>query len=202
MSHSPTGRDCIRTSAQAAAAVALAPAFAACSHASVLGAKDSIGVGIMGIDIRAEILLRAPGPSRTRIVEVADVYETHFDWARELVGPDIRAGRDYKKLLDNKDVQAVDHRRARSLAQADRARHYGGGQGRPHPEADDASMGGRRRDDGRRPQGEANPAGGSQWVSVEDNAQVKMANRVMAMGAINTFKNREVPDQMSPLVEY
>jgi hypothetical protein len=31
---------------------------------------------------------------------------------------------------------------------------------------------------------------------------VSMAERVMAMGAIHQFKNREVPDQMSALVEY
>ena len=35
------------------------------------------------------------------------MYDTHFERARELVGPDLRTGRDYRRLLDNKDVQAV-----------------------------------------------------------------------------------------------
>src|SRR5215208_1825553 len=101
MAQPPTRRDFIKTSARAAAAVALAPAFAS-------RANDTIGVGIIGIGIRGEILLRGTKTvANTRIVEVADVYDTHFDRARELVGPDLRTGRDYQRLLDNKDVQAV-----------------------------------------------------------------------------------------------
>ena len=108
MAHPSTRRDFIKTSAQAAAAFALAPAFGSRAHASVLGANDSIGVGIIGIGIRGEILLRGTATvANTRVVEVADAYDTHFERARELVGPDLRTGRDYRRLLDNKDVQAV-----------------------------------------------------------------------------------------------
>ena len=64
MAHSSTRRDFIKTSAQAAAAIALAPAFGSRAHASVLGANDSIGVGIIGIGIRGEILLRGTGDCR------------------------------------------------------------------------------------------------------------------------------------------
>jgi predicted dehydrogenase len=108
MPQSSTRRDFLRTSARAAAAVALAPGFASRAHASVLGANDSVGVGIIGIGIRGEILLRGTGTvANTRVVEVADAYDTHFARAHEILGTDLRTGRDYRRLLDNKDVQAV-----------------------------------------------------------------------------------------------
>jgi predicted dehydrogenase len=71
-------------------------------------AGDAVGVGFIGVGIRGEILIRATQAiGGTRIVEVADVYDGHFDRAREIVGPSLRTGRDYRKLLDNQDVQAV-----------------------------------------------------------------------------------------------
>ena len=294
MPHSPTRRDFIKTSAQAAAAVALAPAFATRAHASVLGANDSIGVGIIGIGIRGEILLRGTKTvPNTRIVEVADAYDTHFERARELVGPDLRTGRDYKKLLDNKDVQAViiavpDHWHKQMALDAMAA---GKDVYIEKPMTHRWEDGEAIIDAARKQQRIAQV--GSQWASVEANAQaidiiksgklgqvtlidgrmqrntptgawyypvppdaspetidwarfigpapqrpfdaarffqwrlfwdysgglptdlfvhmitathtlmgVKMANRVVAMGAINTFKNREVPDQMSAIVDY
>ena len=290
MPYSPTRRDFIKTSAQAAAAVALAPAFAARAHASVLGANDSIGVGIIGIGIRGEILLRGTKTvPNTRIVEVADAYDTHFERARELVGPDLRTGRDYKKLLDNKDVQAViiavpdhwhkqmaldamaagkdvyiekpmTHRWEDGDAIIDAARkqqaHRAGRQPvgerrrptrRRSTSSSQASSGQVTLIDGRMqrntptgawyypvppdaspetidwarfigpaPQRPFDAARFFQWRLFWDYSGglptdlfvhmitathtlmgVKMANRVMAMGAINKFKNREVPDQMS-----
>ena len=294
MGHSSSRRDFIKTTAQAAAAVALAPAFASRAHASVIGANDSIGVGIIGIGIRGEILLRGTRTvANTRIVQVADVYDTHFERARELVGPDLATGRDYRKLLDNKDVQAViiavpDHWHKQMALDAIAAgKDVYIEKPMTHAWEDgDAIIDAARRE-------KRIVQVGSQWASVEANAQaidiirsgklgqvtlidgrmqrntptgawyypvppdaspetidwarfigpapphpfdaarffqwrlfwdysgglptdlfvhmitathtlmgVKMANRVMAMGAINKFKNREVPDQMSALVEY
>lgn len=294
MTQASTRRQFIKTSAQAAAAVALTPALAARANASVLGANDSIGVGIIGIGIRGEILLRGiKTVANTRIVEVADVYDTHFTRARELTGPDLRIGRDYRSLLDNTDVNAV------IIAVPD---HW-------HKQmALDAMAAGKdvyieKPMTHRWEEGETIIAAareqrrivevGSQWASVEANPQaidlirsgklgrvtlidgrmhrntatgawyypvppdaspetidwarfigpapphpfdarrffqwrlfwdysgglptdlfvhmitathtlmgVKMANRVMAMGGINYWKDREVPDQMSALVEY
>jgi predicted dehydrogenase len=75
---------------------------------TVLGANDSVGVGMIGIGIRGEILTRATqalnGP---RILEVCDLYDGHFDRAKELLGSGLKNGRDYRRLLDNKDIQAV-----------------------------------------------------------------------------------------------
>jgi predicted dehydrogenase len=71
-------------------------------------AADSVGVGFIGAGIRGEILMRTTQAiAGTRIVSVADVYDGHLDRARELAGPSVQTGRDYRKLLDNPDVQAV-----------------------------------------------------------------------------------------------
>ena len=77
----------------------------------VLGANDSVGVGFIGIGIRGEILVRstqaltkAPAP---RILDVCDLYDGHFDRAKELLGATIKTGRDYRQVLDNPDIDAV-----------------------------------------------------------------------------------------------
>jgi predicted dehydrogenase len=94
------------TLAAGAAATALAPTARAQSPAG--SAADAVGVGLIGVGIRGEILLRTtqaiPG---TRIVAVADAYDGHFDRAKELAGPSLATTRDYRAVLDNKDVQAV-----------------------------------------------------------------------------------------------
>lgn len=87
---------------------AAAMASARAASAGVPGANDSVGVGFIGIGIRGEILLRtSKGIPGTRILEVADLYDGHFDRARELMAAPLKAGRDYRRVLDNKDVQAV-----------------------------------------------------------------------------------------------
>jgi predicted dehydrogenase len=292
--HTPSRRDFIRTSTRAAAGVALAPAFASRARASVVGANDAVGVGIIGIGIRGEILLRGTKTvANTRIVEVADVYDTHFERARELVGPDLLSSRDYKRLLDNKDVHAVliavpDHwHRQMALDALAAGKDVYLEKPMTHRWEDgDAIIDAARRQ-------KRIVQVGSQWASVEANPQaidiiksgklgrvtlidgrmhrntptgawyypvppdaspetidwarfigpapprpfdanrffqwrlfwdysgglptdlfvhmitathtlmgVSMADRVMAMGAIHHFKNREVPDQMSAVVEY
>ncbi len=76
--------------------------------ATIQGANDSVGVGVIGAGIRGEILIRAtkavPG---TRIVGVADIYDGHFARSREILGDGLITTRDYRKLLDNRDIQAI-----------------------------------------------------------------------------------------------
>ena len=102
-------REFVKQTAGVAGAIGLAaPLVSAAGKSSVLGANDAVGVGLIGIGIRGEILLRATQKiPNTRIVEVCDLYDGHFDRAKELLGPDIRTGRDYRRVLDNKDIQAV-----------------------------------------------------------------------------------------------
>jgi len=72
------------------------------------GPSETVGVGFIGIGIRGEILVRATQSLQgTRVVEVCDVYDGHFARAKELLGEGIRTGRDYRRLLENRDVQAV-----------------------------------------------------------------------------------------------
>jgi predicted dehydrogenase len=90
------------------ATILVATPAAARTGSRVQSAADAVGVGFIGIGIRGEILMRTTQAiGGTRIVEVADVYDGHFDRARELAGESLRTGRDYRKLLENPDVQAV-----------------------------------------------------------------------------------------------
>jgi predicted dehydrogenase len=94
---------------QSVGAVAAAATLGSARLSSaVQGANDSVGLGFVGIGIRGEILLRTTkGIQGTRILEVADLYDGHFDRARELMGVGLKTGRDYRRMLENPEIQAV-----------------------------------------------------------------------------------------------
>jgi predicted dehydrogenase len=70
--------------------------------------SDTIGVGIIGAGIRGEILLRGTiAVGGTRIVDVCDLYDGHLARARELAGSAARLQKEYRRVLDNPDVDAV-----------------------------------------------------------------------------------------------
>ena len=63
----------------------------------------SIGTGIRGCD-----LLRSARNVKTGVlVETADLYDMHQKAGLEAYGADVPTGRDYRRLLDRKDVDAV-----------------------------------------------------------------------------------------------
>jgi predicted dehydrogenase len=62
-----------------------------------------IGMGLMGFG-DMETALLVPG---VEIAGVCDLYEGHFDRAREQWGKDIYCTRDYRELLERKDIDAV-----------------------------------------------------------------------------------------------
>ncbi len=103
-------RQFVKQSLGAAGALSVAAPWATSRlHASILGANESVGVGFIGIGIRGEILVRqtqALGDT-ARILDVCDLYDGHFGRAKELLGDGIRTGRDYRRVLDNKDIDAV-----------------------------------------------------------------------------------------------
>src|SRR5919109_3975615 len=112
MAHTPrpTPRLSRRSFLQTSVGVTILAAAPTAARAGTRGqsAADSVGVGFIGAGIRGEILMRTTQAiAGTRIVSVADVYDGHLDRARELAGPSVQTGRDYRKLLDNPDVQAV-----------------------------------------------------------------------------------------------
>jgi len=70
--------------------------------------NDQIGLGYIGVGIRGTILLNsfkeAPG---TRQIIAADVYDGHLERFKELTTSDTPTTRDYEKVINNKDVDAV-----------------------------------------------------------------------------------------------
>ncbi len=73
-----------------------------------VGANDEIGLGFIGIGIRGDGLMRGfkaiPG---VRPIIAADVYDGHLAHVKELLEGKIETTRDYKAVLERKDVDAV-----------------------------------------------------------------------------------------------
>jgi predicted dehydrogenase len=71
-------------------------------------ASDQVNLGIIGPGSRGQSLmrtfLRVPG---VRFAALCDVYEPRFEQARKVTGQSTPAFKDYRQLLDQKDVDAV-----------------------------------------------------------------------------------------------
>src|SRR5947207_13410113 len=79
----------------------------------------SIGTGVRGCEL-LQASLRVPG---IECVAVCDLYDSRHEAAREAIKKGVPATRDYKKILDRKDVDAVivatpDHQHRRVVADA------------------------------------------------------------------------------------
>jgi predicted dehydrogenase len=91
-----------------AAATGFAAMAAPSVSASVLGANDRVRLGIIGVGNRGDQLIEAFLPHKdAQIVAVCDVYEPYVDAARKKLGSETRTFKDYRKLLDEKDIDAV-----------------------------------------------------------------------------------------------
>ena len=74
----------------------------------VLGANERIGVGLIGFGLIGRIHTRSfMEQPDVRIVGVSDVYQPRLDAAAEMVGGNVARHRDFRRLLDSKDVEAV-----------------------------------------------------------------------------------------------
>jgi predicted dehydrogenase len=86
-------------------AAALGPRLA---RAQAIGANDRIRVGVIGTGVRARHLMRMlkeqPGCS---LVAVSDVYEPRMLEAAEIAGSEAARHPDYRRLLDDKGIDAV-----------------------------------------------------------------------------------------------
>lgn len=89
-----------------------------------LAANDTINIGCIGTGGRCQVLMKAlqriPG---ARITAVCDVWDQNLGTAKEIAGGSPFATKDYRALLDRKDVDAVvigapDHQHVRLLAAA------------------------------------------------------------------------------------
>jgi predicted dehydrogenase len=75
--------------------------------ASVLGANDRVRFGLIGAGGRGQdIFKHALGAPNTQAVAVADVYTRRLEEAKQLA-PTIRTFTDFRRLLDDKSVDAV-----------------------------------------------------------------------------------------------
>ncbi len=79
----------------------------------------SIGTGVRGCEL-LQSSLRVPG---IEYVAVCDLYDSRHEAAKEAVKKDVPASRDYRKILDRKDVDAVivataDHQHRKVLVDA------------------------------------------------------------------------------------
>lgn len=82
--------------------------LAAASAKRVLGANDSVRVAGIGVGSRgAYDLGLAAKAERTEIVAVADVYAPRLAEIKEKLAPQGQAYKDYRELLDRKDIDAV-----------------------------------------------------------------------------------------------
>jgi len=82
--------------------------LAAASAKRVLGANDSVRVAGIGVGGRgAYDLGLAAKAERTEIVAVADVYAPRLAEIKEKLAPQGQAYKDYRELLDRKDIDAV-----------------------------------------------------------------------------------------------
>ncbi|MBM4029490.1 MAG: Gfo/Idh/MocA family oxidoreductase, partial [Planctomycetes bacterium] len=99
-----TGKINRRTFVKAGAATALTAA----SWARVSGANDRIGIGMIGIGLMGRIHTRnfAQQPD-VNMVGICDVYDPRARVGAEICGGNVVQCRDFRKLLDNKDIDAV-----------------------------------------------------------------------------------------------
>jgi predicted dehydrogenase len=72
------------------------------------GVNDQVNVAVIGMGImgfaNAEVTQKVPG---VKLVGVCDLYTGHLDRAKELYGKDLFITKNYKEILDRKDIDAV-----------------------------------------------------------------------------------------------
>src|ERR1041385_4735004 len=88
--------------------VAVASATAALSSLRVLGANDRVRLGFIGLGNRGDQVLDAfLKHSDAQVVALCDLYQPYVDFAARKIGGNPTQFKDYRKLLEAKDVDAV-----------------------------------------------------------------------------------------------
>ena len=105
MKHPPLSR---RSFLQSTTAAGAATALALPTAAQAQGANERLNLGLIGTGGRCRHLMGALAKvPNTRMAALCDVYEPNLDLARKLADPKATAYRDYRRLLENKDIHAV-----------------------------------------------------------------------------------------------
>ena len=94
-----------RTFFTAASGLALGTRMAA---SSAQGANDRIRIGVIGMGSRARGLMgHLTKLAGAEMVSICDVYEPRLLQAREIAGPSATAVADYRRILDDREIDAV-----------------------------------------------------------------------------------------------
>jgi predicted dehydrogenase len=110
-----------------ATAVGIATAGTALSAGRVLGANDRVRLGFIGLGNRGDQVLTAfLAHKDAEVVALCDIYQPYLDFAAKKVGTPTGLVRDYRKLLERRDIDAVvvctpDHWHALQTVEACRA---------------------------------------------------------------------------------
>jgi len=97
-------RNFVKSTALATSAIALS----AKSYAAVAGANDRVNLGAIGFGLVGRVHTRNfHALPDARVVAVADVYQPRLDAARMVVGSEAKLHRDFRRLLEDKNVDAV-----------------------------------------------------------------------------------------------
>src|SRR5581483_6489810 len=87
---------------------ALAGATTAVASRRIFGANERIRVGFIGLGNRGDQVLDAFLPHKdAEVSAICDLYEPYLDFAGKKIGTNPQRFRDYRQLLDRKDVDAV-----------------------------------------------------------------------------------------------
>lgn len=98
---SSTRRSFLKTSAAATAALAVPADYAR-------AASETLNIGCIGTGGRCRALMQSLKKiPNVRIAAVCDIYDAHLKLGRELADPKAVAVKNYKEILDRKDIQAV-----------------------------------------------------------------------------------------------
>src|SRR6266851_9543048 len=85
-----------------------AAVLSAAAYGRVVGANDRIGVGFIGYGlIGKRHVLDFQAQPDVRPVAVAEVHRGRLDEARSTIGGSVKAEKDFRKLLDDREVDAV-----------------------------------------------------------------------------------------------
>jgi predicted dehydrogenase len=102
--NSVTRRDFVRSTALAGSALAIS----AKSYAAIAGANERVRIGILGFGLIGRIHTRSfHGLAESQIVAVSDTYQPRLQAARELVGGDVTLHGDFRRMLEDKSIDAV-----------------------------------------------------------------------------------------------
>jgi predicted dehydrogenase len=102
-------------------------AFAAASRARVLGANDRVRVGFIGLGNRGDQVLDGfLAQPDAQIAAICDLHQPYLDFASQKIGTNPKQFKDYRRLLEVKDLDAVvvatpDHWHALQMIEACRA---------------------------------------------------------------------------------